>query len=237
MSNSVFHFKQFSVDQSQCAMKVGTDGVLLGAWAHGGERILDIGTGTGLIALMMAQRFPDSSITAIELDEKASRQAAENVFNSPFSGRVRVLHQSFQHFLSSFDVKSMTLFDAVVCNPPYFVDALKCPDEERLNARHAVALTFPTLLRGVKMLLASQGAFSVILPYDACREFESEASMHGLYLAEMCKIKTVLKKAPKRVLMRFSHHFGPVCSTEQCLSELGCERSEWYRKLTREFYL
>ena len=123
MANDYFRFKRFTIHQSRCGMKVGTDGTLLGAWAHGGDTILDIGTGTGLIALMMAQRFPSASVTGIDIDEAACMQARENVEDSPFS--VSILHRNV------LDMKG--IFDAVVSNPPYFNHSLESPDNQRLS--------------------------------------------------------------------------------------------------------
>ncbi len=125
MGNSVFIFKEFAVKQDACAMKVGTDGVLLGAWARGGSRVLDIGTGTGLIALMMAQRFPKAEIEAIDIAEAACLQAKENVANSVFARRVRVVQTALQQYVGP---KS---FDCIVSNPPFFVDSLHNPDALR----------------------------------------------------------------------------------------------------------
>ena len=120
MPNDSFRFKQFLVRQDLCAMKVGTDGTLLGAWARGGERILDVGTGTGLIALMMAQRFPQARVTGIDIDEAAVRQSVINVGSSPFAQRITILQQACQAMQGT--------FDAIVSNPPYFEQSLECPD-------------------------------------------------------------------------------------------------------------
>ena len=130
--------------QDKCGMKVGTDGVLLGAWALGGSRVLDIGTGTGLVALMMAQRFPQSVVDAIDIDEEACRQAAENVAASPFAGSVHVGHCPLQDFLSS------QPYDAIVSNPPFFVDSLNNPDVRRPLPRHTDTLPFAALLAGAR---------------------------------------------------------------------------------------
>ena len=135
MGNSVFIFKEFAVKQDACAMKVGTDGVLLGAWARGGSRVLDIGTGTGLIALMMAQRFPEAEIEAIDIAEAACLQAKENVANSVFARRVRVVRAALQQYVGP---KS---FDCIVSNPPFFVDSLHNPDALRSMARHTSTLS------------------------------------------------------------------------------------------------
>ena len=135
-----FTFRQFHIEQDKCAMKVGTDGVLLGSWAKGGKRILDIGTGTGLIALMMAQRFPDANIDAIEIDENAVIQATENVLRSPFTKQIVVKHCSLQTYS-----ETKEKYDSIVCNPPYFVDSLKSNDNNRTVARHTDALPFNDL--------------------------------------------------------------------------------------------
>ena len=138
MANDYFNFRQFTVRQERCAMKVGTDGTLLGAWAHGGSSILDIGVGTGLIALMMAQRFPESHIVGIDIDHEAVEQALENVKASPFRN-IDVVEADAKSYGGS-------SFDAIVCNPPYFADSLQSPDMQRTIARHTVSLSFPVCL-------------------------------------------------------------------------------------------
>ena len=138
MSNDYFQFRQFRIRQQRCAMKVGTDGTLLGAWAQmlmARGRILDIGTGTGLIALMMAQRFPDASVVGIDIDSEAVAQAQENVEESPFAQRITIR----QADVLQFDDEGK--FDAIVCNPPYFVNALTCPDQQRTTARKAIHMS------------------------------------------------------------------------------------------------
>ena len=124
MANDYFQFRQFTVYQGRCAMKVGTDGTLLGAWAHGGPTVLDIGTGTGLIALMMAQRFPEASVVGVDIDGEAIGQARENVVRSPFAGQIQLVNADIRCFQPS-------AFAAIVSNPPDFVDSLECPDEQR----------------------------------------------------------------------------------------------------------
>lgn len=138
MPKSSFKFKQFTIFHDKCAMKVGTDGVLLGAWAPAdkAKRILDVGTGTGLIALQLAQRNPHARITAIEIDAAAAGQATENVSHSPWADRVEVICHDFR------DYQPENRFDLIVSNPPYFIDALKCPDEQRCTARHAGNLNY-----------------------------------------------------------------------------------------------
>ena len=123
----MFQFKQFKIEQDECAMKVGTDGVLLGAWARGGARLLDVGTGTGIIALMLAQRYPDAHVVGIDIDEGAVRQATANVLASPFSTRIRLEQTRVQDM----DASYAGCFDAVVSNPPFFIDSLQAPDRQR----------------------------------------------------------------------------------------------------------
>ena len=142
MSNPYFQFKQFTVWHDKCAMKVGTDGVLLGAWAsvQNAHKILDVGTGTGLVALMLAQRsLPDADIIALEIDGAAAGQARENVTRSPWKERVEVVQTDFR------DYQSSDKFDVIVSNPPYFVDSLECPDQQRNAARHNGSLTYEEL--------------------------------------------------------------------------------------------
>jgi len=161
MSNDYFQFRQFIVHQQRCAMKVGTDGTLLGAWAwapSGRCRILDIGTGTGLIALMMAQRFPESSVLGIDIDPEAVAQATENVQLSPFSERINILQKDLMKFVDTDG------FDAIVSNPPYFVDSLECPDDQRTMARHTVSLTYEGLIRQAYRLLKDDGCLSLVIP-------------------------------------------------------------------------
>src|SRR5690554_2397329 len=162
MPNSYFQFKQFIIHQDNCGMKITTDAVVLGALASHelAGRVLDIGTGTGVIALMLAQRFPESLIQGIEIDQHAFVQAKENVALSPWKDRIKLFPQSFQEFLA---VKPEP-FDLIVSNPPYFPDHIKSKDHQRNLALHNDALPFQDLVNGVASLLASNGLFWIILP-------------------------------------------------------------------------
>lgn len=228
---SGFRFKQFEITQDRCAMKVGTDGVLLGAWASGGSRILDIGSGTGLISLMMAQRFPMAQVVGIDMDGDACGQALENVERSPFVERVVIKCCRLQDF-------SLGLFDAIVSNPPFFVNSLKNPDSKRSMARHADTLPFRELWGGVKRLLSENGIFSVVLPVELKENFIAEGCMSGFYLVRQCAVKTVERKQPKRYLLSFSkHRNGTLENTTETMMDKEGNRSEWYAKITDEFYL
>ena len=227
-----FKFKHFEIHQDRCAMKVGTDGVLLGGWALGGKRILDIGSGTGLISLMMAQRYPEAQVVGIDLDAEACAEARENVAASPFADRVNIVDCRLQ------DYESVEKFDAIVSNPPFFLNSLKNPDSKRSMARHADSLPFRELFRGVKLLLSDDGVFSAIVPVEVLEAFASEGYMHGFYLLRQCGIKTVERKQPKRYLLTFAKHRSmEMDDMVETMMDSEGNRSEWYAKITEEFYV
>lgn len=244
-----FTFKQFEIQQDRCAMKVGTDGVLLGAWAEGGQRILDIGSGTGLISLMMAQRFPEAQVWGIDIDPDACMQARENVAASPFADRVGIAccalqNLSEEHLMrGSEELIEMkegegNLFDAIVSNPPFFVNGLKNPDSKRAMARHSDSLPFPVLMKGVRRWLSDEGVFSAIVPADVLESFVSEAYCSGFSLVRQCGVKTVERKQPKRYLVAFSkRRTGMLDKCTEIMTDSEGNRSEWYAKITEEFYL
>lgn len=216
MSGQGFTFRRFSVRQDKCAMKVGTDGVLLGAWAAGGRNILDVGTGTGLIALMMAQRFEKATVCGIDTDEDACRQAQENISESPFARRIEIEHVRLQDFSARIS------FDSIVSNPPFFTDSLKCPDARRSVAR----------------LLTEDGVLSVVIPTEAEKNFCAEASIYGMLEIKRCVVKTVPRKSPKRMLLSFARRRVGECVPENvCLFDDDGNKSEWYRSLTEDFYI
>ena len=233
MSN--FSFKRFTIHQERCAMKVGTDGVLLGAWAATGmeaarvRRALDIGTGTGLIALMTAQRFPDAEVVAIDIDEHATEQAKENVEASPYSHNINVLHKSLQEYIKEENAKER--FDLIVCNPPFFDNSLVCPDPRRTTARHNSALPFATLMKGAMTLLADDGVFSLVIPSECRQKIEDEAIFAGLMLKRRVAVVTKEGKKPKRYLLEFGIKGNGI--NESILSLGGDE----YSTLTADFYL
>lgn len=204
-------------------MKVGTDGVLLGAWAHGGRRILDVGTGTGVIALMMAQRYQDSRVTAIDVDDGAVQQATQNVGQSPFAERITVVKERVQEHEG--------MYDAVVCNPPFFIDALKTPDSQRNMARHAETLTYAELMEAAWRLLSDEGELSVVVPFDYRRRMEDEAVFRGFFQSRVCAVHTVQGKPARRYLLAFRKH---PC---ECVCETMTIGDDAYQALTAEFYL
>ena len=219
----MFQFKQFTIYQDLCAMKVGTDGVLLGAWANGGKRILDVGTGTGIIALMMAQRYPNAVVTAIDIDEGAVKQAQQNVAQSPFAQQITVLHNTLQEHQGE--------YDAIISNPPFFIDSLAAPDEQRNVARHTQTLTYTELMQAAWRLLSDEGELSVVVPFDYRKRMEDEAIFVGFFPSKVCAVKTTERKPAKRYLLSFKKH---PCRCEQEQLTIGSER---YQELTKEFYL
>lgn len=239
MSGDSFSFKRFVVHQDRCAMKVGTDGVLLGAWAHGGKRILDIGTGTGLIALMMAQRFSEASISGVEIDADAALQAQENVALSEFAARVQIEAVSLQSYVGQIGQEGSTpIFDSIVSNPPFFERSLTNPDQSRTLARHASTLTYAELFGAVKRLLTPEGEFSTIIPDDCLSRFVAEGCLAGLFLTRKCAVKTVPRKSPKRYLLAFAKQMPKDLEDgEATLMNADGSRSEWYSELTHDFYI
>ncbi len=236
MPNNFFRFRQFVVYQDQCAMKVGTDSVLLGAWARGGRRILDVGTGTGVIAIMMAQRFPQADVLAVDIDSSACGQARENAGASPFAGRIEVRCGAVQHLAGDDAMRGR--FDSVVSNPPFFDNALKAKGEARIMARHTDTLPFDQLFAAVRRLLAPHGTFSAIIPFDYRAKFEAEAALAGFCVARMCAIRTTPRKQSRRFLISFQVERPEMVELEEQVLELQPGvRSEWYASITRDFYL
>lgn len=209
-------------------MKVGTDGTLLGAWAKGGETILDAGTGTGLIALMMAQRYPEARVLGIDIDSGAVEQAQENVADSPFASRIMIAQQ---------DLRTLEgRFDAIVSNPPYFHDSLKSPDQQRTLARHTSQLTYRELMTSAFRLLDEKGEFSLIIPFDCKPHLEAEAALAGFFKCRECAVKTTPRKAPRRYLISFAKHAPASIETTEGVIELQPhQHSQWYQGLMQEF--
>lgn len=234
MSNPYFQFKQFTVWHDKCAMKVGTDGVLLGAWAsvRNAHRILDIGTGTGLVALMLAQRsLPDANIVALEIDEAAAGQARENVARSSWKERIEVVQVDFKKYQSS------DKFDVIVSNPPYFIDSLGCPDQQRNSARHNDSLTYEDLLAGVAGLLAEDGTFTIVIPADVADRVKMIASAKRMQAVRQLNVITKSGGIPRRTLITFSFS-NQECIVEELLTEVARHQySKEYVALTREYYL
>ncbi len=232
MSNDIFRFKQFSVRHDRCAMKVGTDGVLLGAWGSvEGKRILDIGTGTGLIALMAAQRNPEADVLGIDIDELAVAQARENVAESPFNRRIECILQDVLTF------EPEAPFDAILCNPPFFTEDTLPDNRSRALARNNKCLPFPQLIKKVAVLLAENGTFSLIVPSGLAQEIVGLCMENGLHLIRRCQIHTTTRKPPRRTLLEFSRQNRSCEIQTLCLVADDGTRSQQYKELTKDFYL
>ena len=260
MGSEGFRFKQFYVRHDRCAMKVGTDGVLLGAWAPTNPiapnpvthnpltRILDVGTGSGLIALMLAQRCPQAQIDAIDIDEAAVEQAREN-FENAFSARLHVYRAKLQEWqIVTGKCPNGTSYDLIVSNPPYFQNSLKNPDKGRELARHTDSLSYDELIAHSARLLNEGGQLALILPAEAENEVRQLAAVQNLFLSRVTRVYTKENKPAKRVLMAFgkctisnfqspiSNLQSPIVEDSLVLENEKGGRSLPYQELCREFY-
>ncbi|MGL5960219.1 MAG: tRNA1(Val) (adenine(37)-N6)-methyltransferase, partial [Bacteroidales bacterium] len=226
-----------NVLQDACTMKVNTDGVLLGAWATVDKvhTILDIGTGTGVIALMLAQRFEGAMIHAVEIHEATATQAKVNFAQSIWADRMQVFQSDF---VSLFESKEQ-LYDLIVSNPPYFNNSLLSPNSARNMARHTCNLSYDDLLKGTSKLLSEQGHFCVILPSSEERLFCEKAVEHQLFLSRKMEVANTKSSSVKRVLLDFSKHkIIRLCSEFLTIRDAESKLySEDYKKLTQDFYL
>lgn len=232
MTASGFAFKQFTVRQNLCAMKVGTDGVLLGAWTNCGKtnHILDVGTGTGLIALMLAQRS-SAQVDAIDLDKQAFIQAEENFRLSPFAGQLKVYHTPLQ------DYKPTGLYDLIVSNPPYFINSLRCPDAGRSMARHDDCLPLSELVSHSVRLLTPSGRLALVLPFDSLEYILQITRDHNLNLLRRTDVFPTPQSQAKRVLLEFTRGNHPAEHTNLVIEQARHQYTPEYIALTREFYL
>ncbi|MEE1148658.1 MAG: methyltransferase [Alistipes sp.] len=230
----MFRFKHFTIEDEHTAMKIGTDGVLLGAWADIASdcRILDMGTGTGLIAIMAAQRNAEARIVAVDIVEDAVAEARRNVANTAWAERIEILHCDVNEYHA--DEK----FDHIVSNPPFFTETLQSPDEARRTARHATTLTYENIVERAEALLRDGGRLSVVLPTE-CAQLFRRVAFERLWLRRLTDVVTVEGGAPKRTLMEFqrcSEPLMPRCDTLVMQHRDG-RYTEQYRTLTQDFYL
>ncbi|NTS78097.1 methyltransferase [Catenovulum sp. SM1970] len=244
-----FQFKSFFIDDSQCAMKVGTDGIMLGAWCqlaleqpNASYQVLDIGAGSGLVSLMLAQRLASQrrsfTVTALEIDKYAAKQAELNSQNSPWHNHIKV---------ELIDAKQFTSpdgFDLIVSNPPFFElgqSIAQITDDQRLKARQQSELNFQQLAQLVARLLNSEGTFELVLPFSQANVFESAARAVGLQLIVQLNVKANSKKAYKRCLMRFTKGKGSESKKtlveELIIHQTDGQYSEDYKRLCKDFYL
>ncbi len=233
---SVFKFKQFTVNQDRCAMKIGTDGVLLGAWTpliNNPYNILDIGAGTGIVALMLAQRSNAEQIDAIEIDDAAFEQATDNFEASPWNDRLFCFHAGLDEFMEEPEDE----YDLIVSNPPFYTENYKTENKQRDLARFEDALPFEDLVEAADLLLSEQGIFAVIIPYKEEDRFLALAASFELYLLQITRVKGTPTTEIKRSLLALSR-----IQQTPLIDELTIEISRHvytpeYIKLTQDFYL
>lgn len=238
MPNTYFQFKQFTVHQEHCAMKVCTDACLFGAWvasviqAKGiaPRSILDIGTGTGLLSLMLAQKITNASISAVEIDVQAAQQAKENFDASPWHQRLHLHQGNIQTF-------NATEQDFIISNPPFFENDLKSTNLQRNTALHSASLTLEELLVEVQKRLSSKGSFAVLLPYHRSAYFETLAQQKGFYLQH----KVAVKQTPKHAYFRSMLYYNKMSSTPQVtdiiIKNAEGAYTEVFRQLLKDYYL
>ena len=236
MANPYFQFKKFTVRHDKCAIKVGTDAVLLGAWtdATSCKSILDVGTGTGIIALMLAQRST-ACIEAIDIDKEACMQAEENVIASPFAERIKVIHASYSKFAG---LATQKKYDLIVSNPPYFIHSLKCPDNKRSIARHTDSLPLSELIEYSRSLLSSSGRIALVLPYEQLKDIKIIAHKNSLFVCRQTDVIPVPGAQPKRLLIELSATDTDIKKRNTLIiEEARHQYTPEYIALAKDFYL
>lgn len=233
----MFYFKKFAVNQSKTAMKIGTDAVLLGAWSsldNNPNSILDIGSGTGVVALMLAQRSYAQTIDAVEIEENAYEQTVENFEQSNWSDRLFCYHASFQNFYKEMKNEK---YDLIVSNPPFYTSSFKSKNQARHTARSTALLPFKELAKGVSKLLSETGVFSVIIPKKEVKGIIDITEKEQLFLNRICYVKGNPNSETKRCLLEFSKNKKEI-KKEKLIIETGRHRyTKEYVNLTKKFYL
>lgn len=234
---SKFQFKQFSLEQDRCAMKIGTDGVLLGAWTpieNNPFSILDIGTGTGIIALMLAQRSSAEQIDALEIDEDAYEQATDNFENSPWNDRLFCFHAGLDEFVEEPEDE----YDLIVSNPPFYGEDYKSNNDQRDLARFQDAMPFEDLVEAAALLLSENGIFSVIIPFKEEENFLALAKECELYPLKITRVKGTPTSEIKRSLLAFSRNSISIFPIDELIIETARHiYTPEYITLTKDFYL
>lgn len=234
---SKFQFKQFALEQDRCAMKIGTDGVLLGAWTpiqNNPFSILDIGTGTGIIALMLSQRSAAEQIDALEIDDEAYEQATDNFENSPWNDRLFCFHAGLDEFVEEPEDE----YDLIVSNPPFYTEDYKSENEQRDLARFTDAMPFEDLIEAAALLLSENGIFSVIIPFKEEKNFIALANQCELYPVKITRVKGTPTTEIKRSLLAFSRNENAETEIDELIIETARHiYTSEYIELTKDFYL
>lgn len=234
MPTPFFKFKQFTVYHDRCAMKVGTDGVLLGSYVSlpTEGRVLDVGTGTGLVAMMIAQRSTNKlMIDAVEIDKDAFEQAAENVGKTAWSERTKVIHTDFTEYRPGLK------YDLIISNPPYFENSLSCPDTSRNNARHTNSLNYETLISLSTTMLNDGGRISMIFPHDKLSYIIEISQKHSLHLCDVLTVYPTPGSDPKRCVATFCNIKSQLTEHSLVIENSRHSYTDEYISLTKDFYL
>jgi len=234
-----FQFKEFTVHQDKTAMKIGTDAVLLGAWCDLGgfpDTMLDVGSGTGVISLMLAQRSDAMTIDAVEVDESAYEQTVENFEQSDWGDRLFCYNASFGEFVEEM-AEEEEEYDVIVSNPPFYTDDYETEDVARNKARFTSSLSFEELLQGVSEILSENGRFSTIIPFKEEESFIKLAKKHNLYLSRVCRVKGNPTSEIKRSLLEFSFTETTLEEEELVIETKRHQYTDAYTNLTKDFYL
>jgi tRNA1Val (adenine37-N6)-methyltransferase len=234
-----FKFKEFTVQQDKTAMKIGTDGVLLGAWCsvdNYPDTILDIGAGTGIIGLMLAQRSDAMTIDAVEVDENAYEQTVANFEDSDWGDRLYCYNSTFQNFADEIADEEET-YDLIVTNPPFYMDEFETENEARNKARFTSSLSFLELISGVVKILSSEGKFAIVIPYKEEESFINLAKEQNLFLNRVCRVQGNETSAIKRCLLEFSFHQTAIKEDLLIIEKERHNYTEKYIALTKDFYL
>ncbi|UKM65226.1 methyltransferase [Flavobacteriaceae bacterium GSB9] len=236
MSKSIFSFKEFSINQSRCAMKVGTDGVLLGAWASVNQHpfsVLDIGAGTGVLSLMLAQRCHAEIIDALEIDSNAYEQCVDNFEQSPWSDRLFCYHASLEEFADEIEDK----YDLIISNPPFYSENYQAENKQRTMARFQDAMPFQHLIESAAKLLSENGVFSVVIPYKEEGRFIKIALELNLFTNRILHVMGTPTSEKKRSLIEFSFQKSDVKFELLVIETSRHQYTEDYINLTKDFYL
>ena len=231
-----FSFKQVHVEDTHCGMKISTDGVLLGAWTRTpppSAHILDVGAGSGLIALMLAQRCPSAHITALELDLNAVTDLSSNIQSSPWADRIEAVQGDFQTFTPQEDI----LYDLIVSNPPFFDTGIVSPDTSRAGARHRAGLDYRSLIANAHNLLSADGSLAMIVPAECESDLVLHAELARLNVSRLCHVITRPGKSAKRLLVQLDRHPGHCSDSRLTIRDVHDQWTPEYIALTKDFYL